>query len=297
MAIDTSHYHGWHGKLRGPWAASLAMVRVALLQVFRRKLYWLVIGVGLLQFLFFWSAIYLINQVTGMSPQFRQGMEHVFRFSATADDGGEDGYSAFMERQGVVVAILLAFSGSLLVGNDFRQGALPFYLSRRIDRRHYILAKLAAVSSVVSLLTVIPALLLFFEYGMFTSNTSYWRDNWRIVLSVLGYGAVMCAVLSIWLVSLSAWLQKAAPIAITWTSLFIMLGLLAGNLEDRNSSRYWHLIDPARQMRYVGRLLFGVLEDPVDRQVAWYALAILVSTCTLAMVALVHRVRAVEVVE
>jgi hypothetical protein len=117
------------------------------------------------------------------------------------------------------------------------------------------------------------------------------------VLSVLGYGAVLCAVLSIWLVSLSAWLQKAAPIAITWTSLFIMLGLLAGNLEDRNSSRYWHLIDPARQMRYVGRLLFGVLEDPVDRQVAWYALAILVSTCTLAMIALVHRVRAVEVVE
>ena len=37
MGIDIAHYHGWEGKLRSPWWGSLAIVRVAMLQVFRRK--------------------------------------------------------------------------------------------------------------------------------------------------------------------------------------------------------------------------------------------------------------------
>ena len=57
-----------------------------------------------------------------------------------------------------MVMLLLAFSGSLLVGSDFRDKSLPFYLSRRIDRRHYIVGKLLAVSSIVAMLTMLPAL-------------------------------------------------------------------------------------------------------------------------------------------
>lgn len=295
MAIDTAHYHGWHGPLRGPWAASLAMVRVALLQIFRRKLYWLVIGAGLLQFLSFWGLIYVVTQVQ-IPDEARGEILRAFNFSATPTAEGENGYSRFMENQSIVVAILLAFSGSLLVGNDFRQGALPFYLSRRIDRRHYIVAKLLAISTVISMLTVVPALLLFFEYGMLTSSTAYWRENWRIVVSILGYGAVLCMVLSICLVTVSAWLQRAAPIAITWTSAFILLRTLGGYLDREFDSRYLRLIDLWRDMRLVGRLLFDTLRAE-DRELAWYALSILVSVCTLASIALVHRVRAVDVVE
>ena len=64
-----------------------------------------------------------------------------------------------MQQQSVVVMILLAFSGSLLVGSDFRMKSLPFYLSRRVDRRHYIVGKLMAISVIVSLLTTVPALI------------------------------------------------------------------------------------------------------------------------------------------
>ena len=51
MGIDNAHYYGWEGKLHSPWWATLAIVRVALLQVFRRKSYWLVIALGVFQFL------------------------------------------------------------------------------------------------------------------------------------------------------------------------------------------------------------------------------------------------------
>lgn len=294
MGIDNARYHGWHGELRSPWLGCLALVRVSLLQVFRRKAYWFVLALGLLNFLMFWSLIYIVTQL-GAVGELRDQILERFEFSAYQVEGRENGYIGFMYRQSIVVMILLAFSGSLLVGHDFRFRALPFYLSRRIDRRHYIVGKLLAVSTLIALLTIVPALLLFIEYGMFTASLDYWIDNWRIPLSILGYGAILCAVMSICIVTLSAYLQRMAPIAITWASLFVLLDVLANLLNDR--TQYWNLIDPWRDMRYVGRLCFGTFKNDMDRELAWYALGILSAVCVVALAALVHRVRAVDIVE
>ncbi len=173
---------------------------------------------------------------------------------------------------------------------------MPFYLSRRIDRRHYIVGKLMAVATVVLLITVVPALLLFAEYGLFTSSLDYWRHNWGIPLSVISYGLALCVVLSILLVTLAAYLQRMAPIAITWSSLFVMLGTMADQLKEATGHSAWNLLDPWHDIRYVGKLCFGSFQTEEQWRHAWLALALLLAVCTLALVALVRRVRAVDVV-
>lgn len=294
MGLDKAHYHGWQGPLHSPWISCLSIVRVALVQVFRRKLYWLVIGLGLLHFVFYWAIIYGVTQVQ-LPPEAREMLLERFGVSVNSTAGEDNAYCKFMEGQSILVVILLAFSGNLLVGSDFQLNTLPFYLSRRVDRRHYIVGKLLAVSALVSLLTVIPALALFAEYGSFTPNTDYWLENWRVPLSVLGYGLVMCVVLSILLVSLSAWLKRAAPIAVTWCTLFLLLRAMADQWRDED--RYWVLIDLWRDIRAVGRLSFDSLSDSADRHIALCALGLLVVLCSVALAALIHKVRAVEVVE
>jgi len=294
MGIDLARYHRWQGNLESPWVATLAIVRVAMLQIFRRKSYWIVLALGMLNFLSFWAAIYLVTQFD-IPQRMQENLLEAFGFSANVVAGEDNGYIKFMQRQSIVVMMLLAFSGSLLVGSDFRTGALPFYLSRRIDRRHYIVGKLLAISAVVTLLTTFPALLLYLEYGMFTSSTKYWVENWRVIVSVLAYGLVLCAVLSIWLVALSAYLQRAAPIAITWSSLFVLLSEMGSQISSATRNNYWKLIDPWRDIRAVGRLCFGEFRDFEQYRMAWYALAILATLCALALVALVRRVRAVDV--
>lgn len=296
MELDQAHYHGWHGTLQSPWVACGAIVRVAIMQVIRNKAYWLVLGLGTLRFLAYWSIIYAVTQLT-LPGDASDKLLKAFGFSADSDLDQNNGYIMFMEGQNVVVMILLAFSGSLLVGADFRLKALPFYLSRRIDKRHYIVGKLLAVSSVIALLTVVPALLLFLEYGMFTSSTQYWLDNWRIVMSVLAFGAVLCVVNSILLVTIAAYLQRIVPITIAWASLFLLVGRLGSFLYRETDNAYWRLLDPWRDMRLVGRLCFGSFRDEADRTLAWWALALLGSLCAVALLALVHRVRAVDVVE
>ena len=296
MELDQAHYHGWQGRLQTPWTACGAIVRVALLQVFRNKAYRLVLGLGAARFLAFWSIIYAVTQLT-LPPDMRKGILQQFGFSANTDANQDNGYITFMQGQSVIVMILLAFSGSLLVGSDFRLKSLPFYLSRRIDKRHYIVGKLLAVSSVVSIMTIVPALLLFFEYGMFTSSTDYWIDNWRILVSVLAFGLVLCVVNSILLVTISAYLQRIVPITITWASLFLLLGRVGDYLFRETNDEFWRLLDPWRDMRLVGRLCFGSFSRDIDRDLAWWALTILGLLCAVSLVALVHRVRAVDVVE
>src|SRR5690606_15546655 len=143
------------GRLRSPWLSSLAIVKVALLQVFRRKSYWVVIGLGLLQFVVFFAIIYAVTQLGAFKSRVLERLNFVAEPNGDVENNG---YLMFMERQSLVVMMLLAFAGSLLVGSDFRLKSLPFYLSRRIDRRHYIVGKLLAVSAIVALMTVIPAL-------------------------------------------------------------------------------------------------------------------------------------------
>lgn len=296
MGIDNAHYHGWQGELRSPWFATLAIVRVALLQVFRRKSYWLVIGLGIFQFLLFWTIIYVLTQAR-LPAEAQRDLFDWFGFSPKPEAGEETGYIKFMQQQSVVVMILLAFSGSLLVGADFRMKSLPFYLSRRVDRRHYIVGKLLAVSVIVSLLTTVPALLLFLEFGMFTPSVGYWAEHWDVIGSVLAYGLVLCIVLSIPLVTISAYLQRVAPIAITWSSLFVMLGRLGSYLREATGSERWALIDPWLDIRLAGKLCFGTFLTTQEYHLAIEAALVLVAVCAICLVALTWRVRAVDIVE
>lgn len=296
MGIDIAHYHGWHGRLHSPWLACLALVRVGLLQVFRRKLYWLVLFIGLAQFLLYWSIIYGVTQIN-LPERTQANLLAEFGFSAEPAAAQETGYINFIEQQGVVVMILLAFSGGLLVGSDFRQRSLPFYLSRRIDRRHYIVGKLLTISALICLLTVLPALLLFIEFGMFTSSADYWIDNISVVGAVLAYGAVLCVVLSILLTTISAYLQRLAPIAITWSSLFVLLSRLGDYLHESTGDARWRLIDLWSNMHDTGRLFFGAFESAEYEQRAQWAAAVLAATCLVCLVLLARRVRAVEIVQ
>lgn len=295
MLLDRAHYHAWGGKLGSPWLAALALTRVTLMQVVRRKAYWFVVLLGLGNFLKAAVGVYVLAQFS-LPPQMRDVMLERFGFSADAKSGQETGYTRFMDQQSLVVMLLLAFSGSLLVGADFRQQAMPFYLSRRIDRRHYIGGKLIAISALILLVTVAPTIVLFIEYGLLTSSFDYWWENVSVLGAIFGYGLVLCGVLSTLLAAISAWLERAGPIAIAWCSLFMLLNRLAPLLAEPFKDDTWLLIDPWYDMHCVSALFFGKHAPAEQRELAPQAAAVLFLICSLAMAALVRRVRAVDVV-
>lgn len=325
--IDRAHYHGWHGPLRSPWLGALAVARVALWQIFRRKLYWIVIALGLLHFLLIFALVFFVAQIevnagaAGMSEQGppsatgnaygppRQEQQrrpggraaawilNLADFTPQPGHGRDNGYVGFIFRQSYIVLILLAFSGSLVVGADFHQRGLTFYLSRGIDRRHYLLGKWLGLAGVVSILTVLPALALYVQYGLYTSSLDYWIEYWWVPLTILGYGLFVCLVLGLSVMALSVYLRRTVPIAITCFSTFVLLDEIGSQLHRATRIPHWRLLSLWRDVRYAARYCFDPYFMPDDRALGGWALAILAGVCLVGLAVLYRRVQAVEVVE
>src|SRR5580765_4159348 len=59
MALESADYHEWNGVRRSPWWGAWAIVRTGLSMILRRWVFWVLIGLGLLNFLFNFAFIYL----------------------------------------------------------------------------------------------------------------------------------------------------------------------------------------------------------------------------------------------
>ena len=113
-------------------------------------------------------------------------------------------------------------AGSVLVGNDFQFGSLPFYLSKPLSPWHYLAGKCLAVAAIVNLMTTVPALALYFQYGVLTS-WDYFLEDWRLLFGILGYGLELTICLSLMLVATAGWLRRTVPMIMAWTTIFIFL--------------------------------------------------------------------------
>jgi len=286
-----SGYRDWSGRLRPSWWACWPIAWTGVLLVLRRKLFWLLLGLALLDFLFFFASIYLKAQVSVENPMVARFVDQIL----SSVTGAGKTYRDFMFAQGTVTMLMLAFAGELLIGSDYEQGGLTFYLSRAVGRWHYVVGKLLAISLLVAMTTAIPALILFVEYGLLTSSLAYFTENWRIVLGILGYGAVMAVSLSLLLFALACWLHKNVPLVMAWACIFVLLPALGEMLRHTYDDRHWRLLMFWRNLRLLGSWCFGALTDN-DTHLAPAAACVVLGVWIVCVLAIIPRVRAVKVV-
>lgn len=289
MSLEGAGYRTWQGRLQSPWWGVLSIVRISLALILRRWLFWILLALGAMNFLYHFAFIYLkatlVVQDRGMA-------RFLDEFKVT---GSGEAFLEFMHAQAAITALLLAFAGSLLIGADYRRGGMIFYLSRSMDARHYIVGKLLAVSTVVLLMTAVPALILFVEYGVLSSSFEYFRDNWQIAVGIVGFGMVLAIVQSLMLFAIAVWIPRTVPLVMTWLGLFVLLAILARALRAIENNRRWLLVALWDDMQRVGRWCFGALDE--DRiPGGWDSGLVLLGVCIVCLVLIVVRVRAVEVV-
>jgi ABC-type transport system involved in multi-copper enzyme maturation permease subunit len=254
-------YRPWRGTPRGPLYASTALARASLKLLVRRRLMWGLFALALLVFFFFFYAQYLVvwitNQLATETVRFAGipvSAQNLTRFlDRLALNGTAHTFGNFIWYQGYVLVIVLALAGSVLVGNDFFHGSLPFYLSKPIGRWHYILGKCLAVGALINLLTTLPALLLWVEAGLLYDWETYYLNNLDLLLGIIGYGVVLTVTLSLLVVATAVWVRRTVPLAMIWMGLFALLPMLAGWLVDATKDERWRLIDLWNSL-YLGSL-------------------------------------------
>ena len=184
----------------------------------------------------------------------------------------------------------------MLIGNDMREGGLTFYLSRRINRWHYVIGKLLAIGLLISLTTTIPALILFAEYGYLSETMDYYGENTGILVGIVGYGAVLSVTLSLLVVAMASWLQKTVPLVMSFACLFFLLPTIGRILQRTYDNRYWNLLGLWHDIWIVGTWCFGIdLKNDATHLIP--AVLIVVSICVISLIAIIPKVRAVRVVQ
>ena len=279
--------------MRPSWFACWSIARTGLLLVLRRKLFWLILALAAFNFLFVFAIIYLKAQVVEQAPRMARFVDNIL----SDVTGTGETYLNFMFAQGTVTMLLLAFAGSMLIGDDMRRGGLTFYLSRRIGRWHFVVGKLLAIGLLVSLTTTLPALVLYVEYGLLMDSSNYFWENLGILRGILGYGLILSVTLSLLLFAMASWLHKTVPLVMSWACLFIMVPALALLLRRVFDDRNWTLLMLWRDIRLLGAWCFGAVNTTREEELLLPAAGVVLAVCVLSLLALIPRVRAVRVVK
>jgi ABC-2 type transport system permease protein len=307
-APELLHYRPWRGTFRPPLAAVWPIARTGLLMLLRRRLFWGLYALSMMIFLMYFFGQYLLAwfQTQAGESRVTVGLLAIHPgelIEILADklklNGSAATYRNYIHYQGYMVMIVLALAGSVLIGNDFRYGSLPFYLSKPLSRRHYLLGKGLAVAVFINLLTTLPALALFVEYGLIYSWDHFTRNSY-LAVGILAYGAVLTVSLTLILLATAVWLRRTVPLIMTWTALFLLCRQLATSLVDGlHLDPRWRLIDLWNNTWLVGGACLQMgpeAFDPVS-QPSWIEAALVLGGVSLACLSyLALRLRAVEIV-
>ena len=283
-------------ELRPPALAWWPVARIGLGLVVKRRIFKVFMGLGLINFLFFSAMIYFLAGLAAQlkGQRFGQGpLEFARNFIFT---GTGESYRDFISGQNIVVMLLLAISGAVLVGNDFRFRSLTFYFSKPLERWQYFLGKLVATSLLVSMLTLLPCLALFVEYGLFGDTFDYFIESRRIFFGIVAYGLLVSVGMSTLLLGVAALLQRTISIVMVWGLIFIFLPIVTEVIhEAARGSHYWKLLDFWSLLQWCSNAFFGI-ESSLFSAEPWYPIAALAAWLGAALWAFWSKTRAVEVV-
>jgi ABC-2 type transport system permease protein len=302
MGVSLLHYRPWRGEFRDPAWSFWPILRVGLHLMVRRRLFWGLYALSLLFFLMYFFGQYLLAYAEMEAGEVVQRLIIAARNDLKLN-GSAETFQSFLRFQASMVVIVLALAGSLLVGNDFQYGSLTFYLSKPLGPWHYLLGKFLAVGVFVNLMTTVPALVLFFQYGMVTTY-DYYFDNWHLLVGILGSGLVLTVCLSLILVAMASWLRQTIPLIMAWTTLFLFLRMLSSALvRILQYHPRWRLIDLWNNLWLVSSTMLGLDVQlqrsgvPPRQPAVWEAALVLTCVCLLCLTYLNRRIRAVEIVK
>ena len=143
-----------------------------------------------------------------------------------------------------------------LIAADLANNALPLYLARPINRREYVVGKMAVLGILLSPMTWVMGATIFGLQAYLEGGT-WWIDNYRIGLAYLIGHLTWILVISVLTLAISAWVRfKPAARGALFAIIFILAGF-AQAVNGVTRSSWGDLIHLVRAINSVVMSLFG----------------------------------------
>ena len=218
MPIMDQGYQPYRGAIR---RSNLRFLQFTLAALRRNRRWW--VWVLLILSLLFGSAkeyflvfmVYVPEALLNVNPRdippfFRALAEHP-RF-----------YTDMMSTQSFWALVMGVTVGAGEIAEDLRTGALAFYLGRPVTRFDYVLGKVAAVSAVVMLVTLLPVLVLFTAQALFEGRWGWVTSHAKAIPSAVAYACVLSLFVSGLVLGMSAVARRRL-----WATVSIAGALIA----------------------------------------------------------------------
>jgi ABC-2 type transport system permease protein len=198
--------------------------------------------------------------------------------------------------QGWLCFLMALFVGPALIAPDLRNNGLPLYLSRPFSRTEYVLGKMMVLITLMSLITWIPALLLFL-FQAYLEGAGWLGANLRIAMAALVGSWTWILVLSLVTLALSAWVKWKPVARVAMLVVFFVLSGFAVALNEALDTWWGWMFSLSSSMDRLWAALFGLGGNEIWMELpVWAAGTTLITACLLSLWLLSRRIRAYEVV-
>ena len=289
MAVYDHGYKGYDGPLMPARSRFLVISRYGLRDVFSSRLF-----LAFFAFCFAWPLALLV------AMYLRYNAEAL----AVIDVGSGDlldfiqvnswfFQSLFLRNQLMLAFVIVLATGPSLVSADFRNRAMPLYLSRPLTRTDYVLGKLVVLGVLVSAISWVPGLLLFAVQASL-GGREWLLEHWRVGPAMIVVSLVWTLCMSLPMLAIAAWVKWKPWARIVFLGL-IMVGSAFGEFYKAFYDSWLGSMVVAFDVTdALSNAVFGVESaGGMPAAAAWAAAA---GLAALSAALLMRRVRAFEVV-
>jgi ABC-2 type transport system permease protein len=286
MAVYERIWRRWDGELTPIRRRWTVVTRYALADAFRSRIFTAFYVLCLLPSLIGLFLVYLSHNASllesvGLTSEFMGGLTDVF-------------FQVLFSWQALPAFFIAVIVGPSLIAADLSNNALSLYLARPINRRDYVLGKMAVLALLLSPVTWIGGLLIFVLQA-YLAGGDWGADNWRIGAAYVIGHATWIVVVSLLTLAISAWVRFRPAAS---GALFGIIFILAGFAQAVNAvtgTSAGDLVHLVRAMVNVVLWIFGEpLRSDLPIAASWLTLT---ATCLLSLWLLHRKLRAHEVVE
>jgi ABC-2 type transport system permease protein len=180
----------------------------------------------------------------------------------------------------IIIILFVAALASDLVGNDRRSRTLALYFSRPIERNDYAIAKLAALSSSLLAITVLPQAVMFAGNWLGATDGGAWgRDHAGDALPIVLSGVLVCLLFASVGLLIATFAERRRFATVSILAIFLITFATVSiivEVVDADAARYAVFLSPVHVMRGFTLVLFDAVPplpfgqpEGVDEQIAF----------------------------
>ena len=309
MAVYEHHYGAYEGEPQTALGRFLVIPRYAVRDIFRSKLFTTLFILCFIYPLIAAILVYLRHNVNALS-MLQIDVVELLPIDASF-------FRTFMEVQGIFSFLLAVLAAPPLISRDLANNALPLYLCRPISRTEYVLGKIAVVAFLLSWVTWVPGLLIFFFQASLAGAGWLWANAWMI-WSIFFGSMVWIMLLALIALSISALVRWRVVASGAMLGLFFIPSAFGEILNELFLTRSGSLISLWATINSIWLGLFGLFDrnagtvrgkvsNPIyDQQFfditlleppLWASWLVIAIVCAVCVWLLARKVRAYEVIK